>query len=110
MMGREWSAILARYGQSVTVYPSSDADPVGLKAFLQPVLEKGEGQECPSPLGLRREDRFLYLGPADTALNAGVSRVEWDGQSYDVQSAHPVGAGVTHHWWAVLRPCDKEGL
>lgn len=101
MMDREWAAILTRYGQHVTV------DGVGRKAFLQPVLEKGEGQECPSPLGLRREDRFLYLGPADAPLQAGISRVKWNGQEYEVQSTHPVGVGTTHHWWAVLRPRDE---
>lgn len=110
MMGREWKAILARYGQSVTVYPDPAGEGTALRAFLQPVLERGEGQLTPSPLGLRREDRFLYLGPADIPLTAGVSRVSWEGQDYEVQSAHPVGAKTASHWWAVLRPRDKEAL
>ena len=110
MMDREWQAILNRYGRTVTVYPEPNGGGISLRAFLQPVLEKGEGQESPSPLGLRREDRFLYLGPADTRLQAGVSRVEWGGQDYEVQSAHPVGTEAVHHWWAMLRPRDKEGL
>lgn len=101
MMDREWSAILNRFGQTVGV------DGREVKAFLQPVLEKGEGQVRPSPLGLRREDRLLYLGPADVPLQAGVSRVEANGRDYVVQSAHPVGTAVPHHWWAVLRPRDE---
>ena len=108
MMDREWSAILSRYGQTVTVYAGEETRT--LRAFLQPVLDKGEGQQRPSPLGLRREDRFLYLGPADAPLQAGVSRVDWQGQCYEVQSAHPVGAPSPHHWWAVLRPREEEML
>jgi len=56
MMDREWSAILRRYGQPVTVYEGEQAG-VSLRAFLQPVLERGKEQEVPTPLGLRREDR-----------------------------------------------------
>jgi len=108
MMDREWSAILRRYGQPVTVYEGEQAG-VSLRAFLQPVLERGKEQEVPTPLGLRREDRYLYLGPRDVTLTAGTSRVEWKGQRFEVQSARPVGGGQAHHWWAVLRPCDKEG-
>ena len=68
-----------------------------------------ELKAVPTALGLRREDRFLYLGPAELALTAGESRVYWNGQDYEVQSAHPVGGTKTHHWWAVLRPVDREG-
>lgn len=110
MMDREWNAILKRYGQSVTVYPDEQAQGLRRKAFLQPVLDRGEGQQIPSPLGLRREDRFLYLGPADLPLAAGVSRVEWKQQVYEVQSAHSVGGDSVNHWWAVLRPADQEAL
>lgn len=105
MMDREWRAILAKYGQSVSVFDGEKS--VRVRAFLQPVLEKGREQEVPSPLGLRREDRFLYLGPVDAPLTAGVSRVEGQGQAYEVQSAHLVGES---HWWALLRPRDKEAV
>jgi len=105
MMDREWRAILAKYGQSVSVFDGEKS--VHVRAFFQPVLEKSREQEVPSPLGLRREDRFLYLGPADMALTVGISRVEVQGQVYEVQSAHLVGES---HWWAVLRPRDKEAV
>ena len=110
MMDREWAAILARYGQDVTLHSGEETQGVALRAFLQPVLDKGREQEVPSPLGLRREDRFLYLGPPGTSLTAGVSRVVWAGRAYEVQSAQPVGGQSVHHWWAVLRPGEKEGL
>ena len=107
MMEREWTAILNRYGQEVSV--CNGGAETAVHAFLQPVLERGQEQSVPTPLGLRREDRFLYLGPAELALTAGESRVYWNGQDYEVQSAHPVGGTKTHHWWAVLRPVDREG-
>lgn len=103
MMDREWRAILAKYGQKVAV--CDGAGRVNVRAFLQPVREKGAEQEVPSPLGLRREDRFLYLGPVGMPLTAGVSRVEHGGRTYLVQAAQLVGES---HWWAVLRPRDKE--
>ena len=107
MMDREWRAILNRYGQQVLVRPGAGGEEVPLRAFLQPVLDRSRGQEVPSPLGLRREDRMLYLGPGDQPLTAGESRVTWGKRDYDVQSAHRVGDS---HWWALLRPRDKEEL
>ena len=110
MMDREWRGILAKYGQDVTVCQNREEAGVVLRAFLQPVLEKKTPQTLPTPLGRRREDRFLYLGPPDTPLTAGLSLVRWMGQDYEVQSAHPVGTRSVSHWWAVLRPRDKEGI
>ena len=107
MMKREWEAILSRYGSPVTVVTGEERRE--LRAFLQPVLDRGEGQR-PSPLGLVREDRHLYLGPAEVPLKAGISRVEWQGQEYEVQAAHPVGGRVPHHWWGILLPREEESL
>ena len=59
--------------------------------------------------GLRREERLLYLGPAGVPLSPRSTRVVCEKRMYEVQAAHPVGAGPLCHWWAVLRPLDKEG-
>lgn len=107
MMDREWKAILARHGQNVTLVNGSARR--GVRAFLQPVPDKGEGQ-TPSPLGLRREDRYLYLGPAEEPLTVGETVVEWRGNAYEVTTAHPVGTPDPHHWWAVLRPREEAAL
>lgn len=107
MTDRAWKGILSRYGQTVTLRPVRGGEKISLKAFLQPVLRKDEDQQVPSPLGLRREDRFLYLGPADTPLEDG-DVVEWQGRRCAVQSAHPVGPETGGHFWALLRPADEE--
>ena len=106
MMEREWAALLARYGQSVALHRGEET--VRTQAFLQPVTERDRAQEAPSPLGLRREDRFLYLGKPEEPLTPGCW-VEWNGTGYEVQTAHPIQAGGrTSHVWAVLRPRDRE--
>lgn len=107
MTGQEWKAVLARYGQRVTVRSAQGGPGETVRAFLQPVAEEKVDQQVPSPLGVRREDRFLYLGPADVPLADG-GRVEYAGRQYVVQSAHPVGAGREWHWWGILRPMDRE--
>lgn len=107
-MEQVWKTILAQYGQKVTVYAEGEGAGVTLKAFLQPVLEPGKEQNVPSPLGMKRQDRFLYLGPANRPLTPRVSRVAWAGQNFEVQAAQPVGGKETHHWWAVLRLQDRE--
>lgn len=106
MMEREWAALLgpvrAERGPSPGRGDGTDTGvpPAGHRA--------GPAQEAPSPLGLRREDRFLYLGKPEEPLTPGCW-VEWNGTGYEVQTAHPIQAGGrTSHVWAVLRPRDRE--
>ena len=101
-MQRQWESILRRYGQSVEVCTAGECRQV--RAFLQNVLDKDE-QLVPSPLGLRREERVLYLGPAGVELKPRESVVFCGGAGYEVCSARSVGDG--HHMWAVLQ--RKEG-
>ena len=106
MMEREWEALLARYGQQVVLHQGEQS--AAGRAFLQPIRETGREQQVPGPLGLRREDRFLYLGAPDRPL-APADWVEWNGAAYTVQSAHPVYLGRTAlYTLAVLRPREAE--
>ena len=100
-MDRQWEDILRRYGVEVQVRTGGECRQV--KAFLQPVLDREE-QLVPTPLGLRREERVLYLGPVGTALIPMESIVNWGGADYEVRSTRNVG---NHHIWAVLQ--RKEG-
>ena len=107
MMEREWAAILARFGQAVTLTEPA-GEPVVIRAFVQPILER-QPQLVPSPLGARREERWLYLGPPENALTAGETGVTWGSRNFTAETARQVWAGCSpSHWWAVLRPEDKE--
>ena len=103
-MVREWKGILSRYGQSVTLCQGEQS--VQLKALVQPVLEESRPQTEPTPLGLGRQERFLYLGPAEHPLDLS-TLVEWQGERLRVQRAHLTGGAVCPYWWAVLCPRDE---
>ena len=99
------SALLDRYGQCVTLYRGGVEAGREVRAFLQPLREAGREQARPSPLGLRREDKFLYLGPGTVPLEEG-GRVDLGQERYMVQAAHSIGPGL--FWQGVLRPMDEE--
>ena len=104
MMKQEWRAVLRRYGRTVRLTgPGREKREV--RAFLQPVLDRDE-QLVPTPLGLRREERVLYLGPAGVELKPRESVVRWGGADYEVCSARSVGDG--HHMWAVLQRREES--
>jgi len=107
MMEQTWNGILDRFGQEVTLRKGERS--VSLRALVQPILERGKDQEAPSPLGLGRQDRFRYMGPAGHPLDLD-TLVECKGQEYRVQTAHLVGEGVCPHWWAVLCPRDEVAV
>lgn len=96
-MERQWEQILRRYGQSVEIRDSMGSRQV--RAFVQHVPDKDE-QLVPSPLGLRREERVLYLGPVQAELRPRESVVHWGGADYEVCSTRRVEG---HHIWAVLQ-------
>ena len=108
-MEREWAALLAHYGQRVTLHGPGGEKRSAL-AFLQPILDTTQEQLTPSPLGGRRLDRFLYLGEPGASLSPEDSWiVEWNCQRFAVVSARPVYVcNSLSHWWAMLRPLEKE--
>lgn len=100
----EWCAILSRYGQQVTLQTQGEGN-MAVKAFLQPVLDQ-DVQMQPSPLGMRREEQVLYLGPAGVPLSPRKTVVVWEGQRYAVRSTRSVGNG--HHVWAILQRMEGD--
>lgn len=107
-MEREFARILNRYGQDVRVYTKAAPEGAALRAFVQPMRERGTEQSVPTPLGQVMQDRFLYLGPPEAALDEEC-RVEVGGERFRVRAAHPVYVGQSlSHWWAVLTRRAQE--
>ncbi len=107
MMQRLWEDILKRFGQRVTLCAGEREAPV--QALIQPCLEEQREQETAGPLGLERQERLRYMGPADCPLDPD-TLVVWKGREYRVQSAHLVGERICSHWWAILRPRDEAAV
>ena len=108
-MEREFARISSRYGRDVTVYDRT-AHKTQVRAFVQPMRDRGTEQSVPSPLGQVKQDRFLYLGPAQTALDE-VCRVVVEDEVYRVETAQPIYVGgAVSHWWAVLTHRAKEAV
>ena len=81
-------AILARYGQAVTVKTAEGETQT--RAFLQPVTE----------LGWMDRRLWRYLG---TAALAPGDTVAWGELRFRVRSSRPYCIGERlHHWWASL--------
>ena len=91
--------ILRRYGQELVV-ERRDGTEETVRAFLQPVRERGEGGPEPSPIGGLDGRLWLYLGKAP--LRTG-DRVAWEGRRFRVRSGRPhyIGDRLSH-WQAVL--------
>ena len=107
MTGRIWRTILEQYGQQVTL--CRDGEETAVKALVQPRREWDRAQQVPGPEGLRRQDRFLYLGPPGQPLDWD-TRVKWQGLELRVLSAHQAGQGVCPYWRAVLTPGEGAAL
>lgn len=97
-MTRRVAELLARYGQTVILERAGRAETV--RAFLQPLRERGERGPEPSAAGWVDGRLWLYLGRA--AAKAG-DAVAWNGRRFRVRSGRPhyIGERLSH-WRAVL--------
>jgi hypothetical protein len=104
MAGGLWKAILAQYGQKVTLCRGEETREV--RAFFQPVSEKAAG-EVPTVLGVAPAGKYLYLGPSEESLE-NVEELRWAGKSFRVLRYRdfPVGE-ETAHCWAVAEEMDE---
>ena len=90
-----------RYGQLVTV--RSGGSETTVRAFLQPVVEAGEGERTSYPsIGWLDGRQWQYLGLA--ALEAG-DVLSWNGETFRVRSCRPyyIGDALSHYWAALER-------
>lgn len=103
-----FSRILARYGQDVTVYTQEAPEGIRTRAFFQPQRDKGTEQSVPSPLGWVKQDRFVYLGPAEIRVD-DTCRVKVDEEVFQAQAVQPIYVGDRlNHWWAVFTRRTRE--
>lgn len=98
-MRKTVQAILARYGQAVTVRTAEGETQT--RAFLQPVTERGETLPgAVTELGWMDRRLWRYLG---TAALAPGDTVAWGELRFRVRSSRPYCIGeCLHHWWASL--------
>lgn len=108
-IARTTGSIIARWGEAVGIISAVDGAEKTVRGMVQPIVQKGTGQNRPTPLGIQDEGRYLYLGMPEHSL-AAVEYVTWQGRAYDIETAHSIYVGATlSHWWAVLVPRYEEG-
>ena len=93
-----WQA-MARYGQKVTVQAGDTT--VSVRAFLQPVPERGEqAREEATPIGWTDGRLWLYLGQM---VLGEADHVMWNGLTFRVRSCRPyyIGGRLSHYWAAL---------
>lgn len=106
-IGRE----LERLGRTVTLYTACSPQGVTVKAYFQPMRERGTAKAVPTRLGWVIQDKFTYIGPAQVSLDGGSCRLEADGVCYRMRTAQPVYVGgQLTHWWAVFDRREQEVL
>lgn len=102
----DFERILARYGQDVTARYGDGRPERAARALLQPIVERREDwrQEMPTPLGVARRDRFLYLGEPGVEMT-GCEELEWNGQRFRMQAVEAIYVGERlRHWWGIVVP------
>ena len=111
MLSAAFQSVLERFGQPVVLQNEAGDTLAQGRAFLQPVLERGEGrpQHLPSPLGPLRRDRFLCLAHPGLPMDqVGCGRLIAGGCAYKIITLQPVRLGEKRsHWWCLLK-CDGE--
>jgi len=93
---------LHTYGQPVTLTRPGGVTTV--IACMQPVTDRNPAQawDHPVPPGLLDKGRYLYIGPPEETLS-GVTKVTWQGRSFEVIRAETWYLGeMPHHMWALL--------
>lgn len=105
---RSFEKILTRYGAPVTIFPDGTGEGITTMALIQPIRDK-ERQNVPSPLGWRKDERWLYLGEPDVPLEVGEGGfVRAGAREFEVWSARRVDLGrETCHWWGILVPREE---
>ena len=101
MMDRAWQAILDQYGQPVELLGVEGEQSVSVRAFLQPLPERGEAEvTAMTELGSLDGRLWQYLGRRAVAPG---DVLRWEGLRFRVRSSRPwyLGSALAY-WWASL--------
>ena len=93
-----WQA-MARYGQKVTVQAGDTT--VSVRAFLQPVTERGEQvPDTATALGWMDGRQWQYLGQEPLEMG---DTLTWKDMTFRVRSCRPyyIGEALSHYWAAL---------
>ena len=101
--------ILARYGGEVMVFTDKEDEGIAARAVIQPIRDR-QRQNVASPLGWRKEERWLYLGQPEVSIDLGPEGfLQWGGMEFSVFSARRVDLGRDScHWWGILVPREEK--
>lgn len=106
-MNRVMGELIHRFGQTVTIW-QADGTTMEVKAFVQPVLRRGQEtpQHTPTPLGDACFRKYRCL--TDRAMAAG-DRMQQGSRSFWVSAAEPVfWRDKFLYGWALLETVDEE--
>lgn len=107
MVQRTVAWILERCGDDIVLMDGEESQTI--RSVIQPIAQRTGTEKAPSPLGLRDEGRYLYLGPPQYPVESRHHEIVWRGRHFTVESGHPIYVGSEiSHWWAVLIPKDEE--
>lgn len=104
-----FEAILARYGETVTLYHSGSLQGSG-RAIVRPILERTR-QAAPTPLGVSLADCCLCLGERALPFlpNGEEQTVVCGNDWYWVKNVRPIKLGRELFYWRVILQGRKEG-
>ena len=110
------SSIINKYGNTVHISGSDGWKSLPFKAFIQPLRYKTklymEGEH--TPIGINRNDVYLYIGPCDhrlDMLNKTYRIHDKDNNRYMIDRAEKITVSDTIIYiWAIIRKTTEVDL
>lgn len=110
-MKRQIKYMFRRWGQKLCLI-TNQGEGAEYYAFLQSLQYKNKMylQDVRTPMGLSKQDYFLYIGPPDQPLTAD-SLVKSGGGLYKVIKSEPIymGGEFLYIWAVVRKAVDENG-
>ena len=102
-----WEAVLARWGQEMTIARGDER--LAVRAFIESCGDE-EPVTAKTPLGAVERGRWLYLGSGTQEISRG-DGVEWGERRFVVEDAEAVFVGArVSHYRARLRAAKEAAV